>query len=33
MHLDELELLSAPRVERVRDGEAIGRFTCALSSW
>jgi hypothetical protein len=26
MHLDELELLTEQRVERMRDAEAIGRF-------
>jgi hypothetical protein len=33
MHLNELELLSEQRVERVRDGEAGCRFTWAMSSW
>jgi len=33
MHLDEFELLTEQRMKRMRDGEAVGRFACATSSW
>jgi hypothetical protein len=33
MHLDQLELLSEQRVERVRDSEENRRFPCVMSSW